>query len=131
MWILLPEKHIIDAYLNCHDRPDRDFNKLVMLVCLSLLFFHRRLTSSTKERAYDYAFIPARNLHAFEIRRYNEVMECTQIAGPDKLLSYYYPFNDFPTITSHIHPTLSSATSVSNYRMLTTFSNISELTRWY
>jgi hypothetical protein len=86
MWILLPEEHIIDAYLSRRDRPDPSFKK------------------SFPERTYNYTFIPARDLHAFEIRRCNEVMECTQIAGPDTFSSYYHPFDDFPTITSHIHP---------------------------
>ena len=103
MWILLPEEHIIDAYLSCCDRPDPSFKKSVQ-VRLSLPFFHRHVKFCTQERTYNYTFIPARDLHAFEIRRCNEVMECTQKAGPGTFSSYYHPFDNFPTITSHIHP---------------------------
>jgi hypothetical protein len=53
---------------------------------------------------YQYKFIPARNMRAFEIRCYSAPMETTQQAGPTNFSSYYYPFDELPTITSHVHP---------------------------
>ncbi|KAF8151610.1 hypothetical protein B0H34DRAFT_810645 [Crassisporium funariophilum] len=86
MWMLLPEERIIDAYLNRHKRPDQEFEELV------------------KEETYKYTFVPGRKMTAFVMSRYKEPMQCTQQAGPNDFLLYRYPFDDFPIITSHVHP---------------------------
>jgi hypothetical protein len=44
-------------------------------------------------------------MRAFEIRRYSATIKTMQKAESTNFdSSYYYPFNNFPTITSYVHP---------------------------
>jgi len=69
-----------------------------------LLASRRQLISGSQEGTYTYKYIPAAALRAAEIRRYSKAMEPTDQAGPDDFKSFYYPYLDLPTITSHVHP---------------------------
>ncbi|KAH8976874.1 hypothetical protein EDB86DRAFT_3013841 [Lactarius hatsudake] len=84
-WLLLPETRIIDAYYNARNTrglPDID------------------------AEVYKYTLVPREEMWEIPIHRQKPPPPDSPMRPPPKdFFSYYlYPYHDFPTIESHVHP---------------------------
>ncbi|KAH9178294.1 hypothetical protein EDB89DRAFT_1930442, partial [Lactarius sanguifluus] len=84
-WLLLPETRIIDAYYNAR--------------------YTRGLPNIDAE-VYKYTLIPREEMWEIPIHRQKPPPSDSPMRPPPKdFFNYYlYPYHDFPTIESHVHP---------------------------
>ncbi|KAH9178779.1 hypothetical protein EDB89DRAFT_978543 [Lactarius sanguifluus] len=82
-WLLLPETWIIDAYYNARNTqklPDID------------------------AKVHQYTFIAHENMRGLAIPRQQFLPPKPMEPSTEDFSHYHYPYHDFPTIESHVHP---------------------------
>ncbi|KAH9077105.1 hypothetical protein EDB83DRAFT_2311708 [Lactarius deliciosus] len=86
-WLLLPETRIIDAYYD-----GIDTHKFPIF----------------EDEVYEYTLLAHQSMQKIPIRRQNSTLPSdlpTPTEPPAENFTYYhYPYHDFPTIKSHVHP---------------------------
>ncbi|KAF8151594.1 hypothetical protein B0H34DRAFT_134431 [Crassisporium funariophilum] len=86
-WLLLPELHIIKIYLTASmQRPIKNLKKLV------------------PAGPYKYKLVATDKLKGYKLDCYNGAPTCNTQAEPNHFSPYFFPFDNLPMITSHIHP---------------------------
>ncbi|PPR00110.1 hypothetical protein CVT24_008966 [Panaeolus cyanescens] len=81
-WALLPEPSDVEQY----------FGRVIP--------FGRGQFPINNEPTFQYTFLPLQDMEDVYLTRQRELSD-----GQQTVDVYHYPFNDFPKITSHIHPT--------------------------
>ncbi|KDR68749.1 hypothetical protein GALMADRAFT_256579 [Galerina marginata CBS 339.88] len=82
-WLLLPERRIVQAYLNNRDTPFLDI---------------------VNEKSYNYTLVGSSRMSTVVISRYTPSPIPNQKVSADNYRHFCYPFQDLTPMTTHVHP---------------------------
>jgi len=68
------------------------------------VLYGRVISNSQKGTMYTYKLVPAPVLSTVPILQHFDILAKGAIARPEQFKLHFYPFNDLPTITSHVLP---------------------------